>query len=283
MGISGAYWRGITAGPDDGPGGFQARLPEIVRALQGDAGRSGDVPRVGEHVEEVDPGRDAGRERAEGQMARPRHVGRGPRLPRRPGGRPQRQPVVAADEVAGRRARVIAAARGVAGELQGDADGFDIKPTLTGTLVVTDCPFSGGTVMTRSVPYPARSAWPTSRPSACGRASRWRGRRPGGPRRRMACAFPSARRPRRSFAPWSRSRPGAAPGPPGRSSLSCRGGRARRPFGCRGHRHFARHVPLTDGAPRHAGRRRAGVSLVSAATSRSKAPIWSTLRSKARP
>src|SRR5215471_1412511 len=30
--------------------------------------------------------------------------------------------------------------------------GFDIKPTLTGILVVTDCPCSGGTVMTRSTP-----------------------------------------------------------------------------------------------------------------------------------
>jgi len=78
---------------------------------------------VGEHVEEVDPGREAGRERAEGQVAWPLHVGRGPRGPRRPGGRPQRQPVVAADEIAGRRARVIAAARGEVGELQRDADG----------------------------------------------------------------------------------------------------------------------------------------------------------------
>jgi hypothetical protein len=28
----------------------------------------------------------------------------------------------------------------------------------------------------------------------------------------LACAFPSGPRPRRSFAPWSPSRPGAAPG-----------------------------------------------------------------------
>jgi hypothetical protein len=37
--------------------------------------------------------------------------------PRRPGGQPQRQSVVAADEIARRRARVIAAARGEVGEL----------------------------------------------------------------------------------------------------------------------------------------------------------------------
>jgi hypothetical protein len=78
---------------------------------------------VGEHVEEVDPGREAGWERAEGQMTRPRHVGRGPPGPRRRGGRPQRQPVIAADEIARRRAQVIAAARGEVGELQRDADG----------------------------------------------------------------------------------------------------------------------------------------------------------------
>src|SRR6266478_94198 len=30
--------------------------------------------------------------------------------------------------------------------------GFDIKPTLTETLAVTDCPRSGGSVMTRKIP-----------------------------------------------------------------------------------------------------------------------------------
>ena len=92
----------IPAGPDDPAGRLQARAPQLVRAIQGHAGGGRDVPGMGQHVEEVDAGRRAGRERAEGQVAQLRHIGRGPRGPRRPGGRPQREAVVGADQVAGR-------------------------------------------------------------------------------------------------------------------------------------------------------------------------------------
>src|SRR6185437_8890915 len=122
-GISGAYWRGSRPGP-------MTTRAASRPACQGTSVHSRAMPVAAaiSHVwastsKRLIPGREAGRERAEGQVAWPLHVGRGPRGPRRPGGRPQRQPVVAADEIAGRRARVIAAARGEVGELQRDADG----------------------------------------------------------------------------------------------------------------------------------------------------------------
>ena len=121
-GISGAYWRGSRPGPMTVRAASRPALHSSSGQFKVDAGGGGDVPGMSQHVEEVDPGRQAGRERAEGQVARPRHVGRGPRRPRRPGGRPQRDAVVAADEIAGRRAGVIAAARGEVGELERDAD-----------------------------------------------------------------------------------------------------------------------------------------------------------------
>jgi hypothetical protein len=95
----------------------KASSPQIIAALERFAGRGGDVPRAGKNVEEVDPGRELGRERSEWETAHPRHAGAFPRRPRRVCGGTQGHAVVGTDQIAGRGARAIGDAGREGGEL----------------------------------------------------------------------------------------------------------------------------------------------------------------------